>query len=181
MSSARSVASPSAVRVGGVSSAPDVEQQKSVAAVGVSSPVSSSKHHHMAKAEDGTITINGDKQQNPAADRYTLKFSFSLCSVEIFSLVCLFGSNWLLRYLVIRNGFVRCMDTAARSEVMNHSLQKYVIHFDGCHPLPMRNPRKRCAWCSLRDIRVACDMNFRSNETTRVNSNGCKHVSNENM
>uniref|UniRef100_A0A0E0IKK1 Uncharacterized protein n=1 Tax=Oryza nivara TaxID=4536 RepID=A0A0E0IKK1_ORYNI len=147
MSSARSVASPSAARVGGGSSAPDVEQQKSVAAVGASSPVSSSKHHHMAKAEDGTITVNGDKQQNPAADR---------------------------------NGFVRCMDTAARSEVMNHSLQKYVIHFDGCHPLPMRNPRKRCAWCSLRDIRAACDMNFRSNEATRGNSNGCEHVSKEN-
>uniref|UniRef100_A0A0E0P4X1 Uncharacterized protein n=1 Tax=Oryza rufipogon TaxID=4529 RepID=A0A0E0P4X1_ORYRU len=148
MSSARSVASPSAAQVGGGSSARDVEQQKSAAAVGASSPVSSSKQHNLAKEENGTITANGDKQQKPAADR---------------------------------NGFVRCMDTAARSEVMNHSLQKYVIHLDGCHPLSMRNPRKRCAWCSLRYIRAACDVNFRSNETTRGNSNGCEHVSKENM
>ncbi|BAD87921.1 unknown protein [Oryza sativa Japonica Group] len=71
MSSARSVVSPSAAQVGGGSSARDVEQQKSAAAVGASSPVSSSKQHNLAKAEDGTIIANGDKEQKPAADMYT--------------------------------------------------------------------------------------------------------------
>ncbi|XP_052151784.1 protein FAR1-RELATED SEQUENCE 5-like [Oryza glaberrima] len=73
MSSARSVASPSAAQVGGGSSARDVEQQKSAAAVGASSPVSSSKQHNLAKEENGTITANGDKQQKPAADRIVVE------------------------------------------------------------------------------------------------------------
>ncbi|EEE57086.1 hypothetical protein OsJ_06917 [Oryza sativa Japonica Group] len=73
MSSARSVASPSAAQVGGGSSARDVEQQKSVVAVGASSPVSSSKQHNLAKEENGTITANGDKQQKPAADRIVVE------------------------------------------------------------------------------------------------------------
>ncbi len=71
MSSASSVASPSAAREGGSSSTRDVEQQKSVAAVGASSPVSCSKQHNVAKAEDETTSANGDKQQKPAADWYT--------------------------------------------------------------------------------------------------------------
>uniref|UniRef100_A0A0E0QQ16 Uncharacterized protein n=1 Tax=Oryza rufipogon TaxID=4529 RepID=A0A0E0QQ16_ORYRU len=76
----------------------DVKRQKPVVAVGVSSPVSSSKQHNLAEAEDGTVSANGVMQQKPAAD-------------------------W--------NGFVHCMDTASRSEEMNHCLQKYDIHLDG--------------------------------------------------
>jgi hypothetical protein len=144
----------------------DVEQQKRVVAVGASLPVSSSKQHNPSEAEDGTASANGVMQQKPTADWYTSEINFCLCSVENFSLVSFFGSDCLSRSLV-RDGFVRCMDTVARSEEMNHSLQKYDIHLDGCHPLPTRNPRKRCAWCSLRDIHAACNMNFRSSETPR--------------
>uniref|UniRef100_A0A0E0ME32 Uncharacterized protein n=1 Tax=Oryza punctata TaxID=4537 RepID=A0A0E0ME32_ORYPU len=137
-----------------------------------------------AVSEGGSSSIRDIEQQKPVV---AVDASSLVCSSEQHSPAeaedGTTSANGFMQQkpTVVWNGFVRCMDSAARSEVMNQCLQKFDIHLDGCHPLPTRNPRKRCAWCSVRDTRTACNMNFRSSETPRRSNNGCDHVSKENI
>ncbi|KAF2945030.1 hypothetical protein DAI22_02g187100 [Oryza sativa Japonica Group] len=174
-SSPSSVASPSTEAEGETSSMCDVAEQKPVLAVGVSSPVSSGEHHKPTVEEDRTVSASGDVQQIPAvvAGGSLPASSFAQQKREVLE------DGKLTKGC--ETGFVCCMATADRSEAMNRSLQKYNIHLERSHPLSTTNRTKRCAWCSLRDIRAACNMNFRSGGEPRCDRSCSENVSKENM
>lgn len=164
-------------------SARDVERQKPVVAVRASSPVSSSKQHNPAEAEVGTTSANGVMQQKPARRLVHIGdyFLFMFCW-KFFS--CLFVCLVLTIWCVLWSGMILCIAWILLPGVkrwITLSRNMTFIWMDVIlFPWEILGI-DRCAWCSLHDIRAAYNMNFRSSERPRRSSNGCEHVSKENM